>query len=802
MKKSITLIQCAVVKVVCYCLLLASLPAARANSTFIIGETNFLLNGQPFQIKAGEMHPARIPHQYWADRLRMAHAMGLNTISVYTFWNQFEPREGVFDFTGDNDVAEFVRLAQAEGLYVILRPGPYVCAEWEFGGYPWWLLKQHDLKVRSQDPRFLAAAEIYLKKLGGLLAPLQITHGGPIILIQVENEYGSYGADHAYTAKIRDLERVAGFDVPQFTADGGGSMMAGGHVPDTLPGLNGGGGPDIMKEIGKYRPHGPWLVPEFYPGWLDHWGEPHAQTGIGDLVRETEWKLTNNVSFCYYMVYGGTSFGFMNGANYGDNFQPQPTSYDYDAPIDEAGRPTKKFFALRGVLAKYLAPGETLPDVPATTPIIAVPNIQLTDFAGLFDNLGQPVHSEEPLSFEDLDQGYGYVLYRTQIVGPTNALLKIKQLRDYATVYVDGQRVAILDRRYHQDSTMLNLTNASATLDILVENGGRINYGHKLTDNRKGITQSVSLGDSELTGWDMYKFPFDGSNAFDSLNFHSLPGDSANAADNNLPAVYRGSFDLTETGNTFLDMRAWGKGIVYVNGHNLGRYWFIGPQQTLYCPGCWLQEGRNEIVVFEQLKGGVHPLSGITTPILDQLNPDPTEPPQIVAAAANPRTPPDRSQLKAPDLQPSDLIKVGTLADSDDAQDITFVPVRARYLCLQALSSQNGDEFTTLGELDVLDAAGKTVSHKGWRVAYVDSEETSGDFAPAENAFDGDENTFWHTAWSTTQPPHPHTLEIDLGNTREISGLRLLPRQDSPNGRIKDYRLYLRTEPFSTSTVK
>ncbi len=634
MKNLIPAIPSALLKATCCCLLLASLPAARAGSTFVIGETNFLLNGQPFQIKAGEMHPARFPHQYWADRLRMAHAMGLNTVSVYTFWNQFEARQGEFDFTGDNDVAEFVRLAQAEGLYVILRPGPYVCAEWEFGGYPWWLLKLHDLKVRSQDPRFLTAAEIYLKKLGEQLAPLQITHGGPIILIQVENEYGSDGTDHVYTAKIRDLERAAGFDVPQFTADGGG-MMAAGHVPGTLPGLNG-GGPDIMKEIGGYRPHGPWLVPEFYPGWLDHWGEPHAQTGIDDLVQKTEWKLTNNVSFCYYMVYGGTSFGFMNGANYGDNFQPQPTSYDYDAPIDEAGRPTKKFFALRNVLAKYLAPGETLRDVPAAPPIIAIPDIQLTESAGLFDNLGQPVHSEEPLSFEDLNQGYGYVLYRTQIAGPTNALLKIKQLRDYATVYVDARRVAVLDRRYRQDSTIFNLTNASATLDILVENGGRINYGHKLTDNRKSITQSVSLGGTELTGWEMYKFPFGSSNDLASLNFHSVPGHSETAADGNLPCVYRGSFDLTETGNTFLDMRAWGKGIVYVNGHNLGRYWFIGPQQTLYCPGCWLQIGQNEIVVFEQLKGGPHPLVGITNPILDCLNPDPTEPPQIAAAAPNP----------------------------------------------------------------------------------------------------------------------------------------------------------------------
>ena len=300
--------------------------------------------------------------------------------------------------------------------------------------------------MRSQDPRFLAAAETYMKKLGEQLAPLQITHGGPIIMVQVENEYGSYGSDHVYMGKIRDMDRAAGFDVPFFTADGGGNMMADGHLPDALPGLNGGGGKSIMKEIGKYRPTGPWFVPEFYPGWLDHWGEPHAKVGLGGLARETEWKLTNNVSFCYYMIYGGTSFGFMNGANYGGNFQPQPTSYDYNSPMDEMGRPTDKYFALRDVLAKHLAPGETLPDVPATTPVIEIPQIEFTASASLFDLLGKPVKSEKPLSFEDLDQGYGYVLYRTKISGPAGATLKINKLRDYAVVCVDGKRIATLDR--------------------------------------------------------------------------------------------------------------------------------------------------------------------------------------------------------------------------------------------------------------------------------------------------------------------------------------------------------------------
>jgi beta-galactosidase len=768
------------------CLALVALPLAAA--TFTIGDKDFLLDGKPFQIKAGEMHPSRVPHEYWANRLRMAHAMGLNTVSIYVFWNAHEPREGEFNFKGDADIAQFVRLAQKEGLWVILRPGPYCCAEWEFGGFPWWLLKQHDLKVRSQDPRFLAAAETYMKKLGEQLAPLQITHGGPIIMVQVENEYGSYGADHVYMGKIRDLDRAAGFDVPFFTADGGGNMMAGGHLPDALPGLNGGDGPGIFKEIGKYRPTGPWFVPEFYPGWLDHWGEPHAKVGLGGLARETEWKLTNNVSFCYYMIYGGTSFGFMNGANYGGNFQPQPTSYDYNSPMDEMGRPTDKFFALRDVLKKYLAPGETLPDVPATTPVIEIPKIEFTSSTSLFDLLGKPVKSEKPLSLEDLDQGYGYVLYRTKISNAAGATLKLNKLRDYAVVLVDGKRIATLDRRDRQDS--LVLTNAGARLDILVENGGRINYGRQLTDNRKGITESVTLGDSELTGWEMFKLPFDKvPKQATKLKVSRLVPDTA-------PFIARGRFELSQIGDTFLDLRGWGKGIVFVNGHNLGRYWHIGPQQTLYCPGVWLKKGRNEIVIFEQIKDGIQPLAGIKTPVLDQLNKDENASAVPVKAGKKPAPMVVRGKMAESKFSDSALVKTGALPDSDDEQTVTFPAQKARYLGLQALSSHNGDEFTTLAELNVLDAAGKTVPRKNWKVVYVDSEENFSEGDQAEMAFDGDPDTFWHSLWSAPHSSHPHTLVLDLGAEQEISGVRLLPRHDSANGRIKDYKLYLSLAPF------
>ena len=765
-------------------LALAQFPLAA--STFTIGDKDFLLDGKPFLIKAGEMHPARVPHEYWADRLKMIHAMGLNTVSIYVFWNQHEPQEGKFNFKGDANIAEFVRLAQKEGLWVIVRPGPYCCAEWEFGGYPWWLLKSGDLKVRCQDPKFLAQAGTYFKKLGEQLALLQITRGGPIIMIQVENEYGSYGSDHVYMGKIRDLERAAGFDVPQFTSDGGGHMMAGGSLPGVLPGLNGGGGTNIMKEISKYRPTGPWFVPEFYPGWLDHWGEEHAQTGIRGLVRETEWKITNNVSFCYYMVFGGTSFGFMNGANYGGHFQPQPTSYDYDAPIDEAGRPTKKFFALREVLGRHLASGETLREVPATAPIIELPQIELNESASVFDILGKPVKSEKPLSFEDLGQDYGYVLYRTKISGPVDALLKLKDLRDYAVVCVDGKRIATLDRRHKQDSLSLVVTNASATLDILVENGGRINYGGQIPFNHKGITESVTFGDRELTSWEMFKLPF-----AKVLPLKISSKTTTGAA----PFVARGTFTLAQVGDTFLDLRGWGKGIVFVNGHNLGRYWYIGPQQTLYVPGVWLKQGRNEIVVFEQIKDGLRPLASVKEPVLNQLNPDENAVVRSKVINKSENTAP-RGKMQEPKFPVSALVKTGVLADSEEEQTVRVPTQKARYLGLQALSSHNGDEFTTLAELDALDAAGKTVSRKNWKVVYVDSEENFAEGDQAEEVLDSDAATFWHSLWSAPHTSHPHTLVIDFGAEQEISGVRLLPRQDSPNGRIKDYRLYLDAKAF------
>lgn len=582
--------------------------------TFALGDSVFLLDHKPFQIISGEIHYVRIPDAYWRDRLYKARAMGLNTVTIYCMWNMHEPEPGKWEFTGNEDVARFVREAQRAGLWVIIRPGPYVCAEWEFGGYPWWLLRDKDIQVRSRDPRFMKAAKEYLMQLGRQLAPLQITHGGPILMVQVENEYGSFGNDTTYERMIAHDLKDAGFNVPFFTADGD-WLFKNAALPGILPGGNGETNPENLKKlVDEYHDgKGPYFVPELYPGWLDHWGHQFIKVPAEQVVKETKGLLDAGVSFNYYMFTGGTNFGFMNGANYTkeEPIQPDITSYDYDAPLSEAGVCTPKYMAIRNLLLDHMTPEERakVPPVPAQPQFINIQDIQLTGSASLFDNLPKPVYSEQPMNMESLNQGYGYVLYRKKLAQGGNGLLKINGLRDYAEIYINGKRVGILNRMYNQDSIEINAP-VGARLDILVENLGRINYGHELIHNRKGIIGEVTLNDNVLTGWDNYSLPFKNTG---HIRFKS------NDRNTEAPVIYRGNFDIKENESTFLDMTNWGKGIVFVNGHNVGRYWHIGPQQTLYVPGCWLKKGKNTIVIFEQLKGGKTSVSAIDHPILDQL---------------------------------------------------------------------------------------------------------------------------------------------------------------------------------------
>lgn len=580
--------------------------------TFGFGNNSFLLDGKPIVLISGEMHFARIPREYWRDRLRMARAMGLNTIATYIFWNYHEPEKGKYDFAGNADVAQFVKIAQEEGLWIIVRPSPYACAEWEFGGYPWWLINEKDMKVRSRDPRFLELSKRYFKELGKQLAPLQITRGGNIIMVQLENEYGSYDSDKEYLTVNKNIIRESGFDVELYTCDGP-TQMSAGYLPGLLPAVNGLDDVKLVRELinKHHNGAGPYFIAEWYPAWFDTWGVAHHVVPAEAYVKKLDEVLANGVSINMYMAHGGTSRGFMNGANFDRTmpYSPQITSYDYDAPIDEAGNATPKFMAFREVIQKHLPPGQTLPPVPAPKRTIAVPRFMLQESAGLFANLPAPVESDRPLSFEDLHQGYGYVLYRTRLKGPQRGALQLERLRDYALVFVNGKRVAVLDRRLNQDSLGVDIPAGDVTLDLFVENLGRVNYGPYLNDNRKGITERVTLNGQEVKGWTMYGFPF---NDVSGVTF-------SNAGRHSGPVVRRGTFSLDDTADTYLDMSDWGKGCVWLNGRSIGRYWYIGPQQTLYVPGPWLRKGRNEVVVLELLQENQDQLQGIQTPILDQL---------------------------------------------------------------------------------------------------------------------------------------------------------------------------------------
>jgi beta-galactosidase len=565
--------------------------SAQANHTFGWKGENFLLDSKPFIIRSGEMHYPRVPREYWRDRFKKAKAMGLNTITTYVFWNLHEPTSGKFDFTGNLDVAEFVREAGQEGLYVIIRPGPYICTEWDFGGFPSWLLKVPDMKVRSGDRRFLEAAGRYMKEVGKQLVPLQINHGGNIIMTQVENEYGSFGKDHDYMRAVERMILDAGFDNQLYTADGSADyMLSGGTLPDALSVINFGADETIAGEFtnfAKFRKDVPRMSGEFWIGWFDHWGEKRHTVSPEVPAKGVDWMLTNGISFSLYMFHGGTSFGFMAGANSSKEMpiEPDTSSYDYDSPLDEAGRPTKKFFALRDVIQKHF-PGEKFPGLPAENPMIEIPNFELKETAGI-EQLVKPTKSKEPLTMESLDQSYGFVLYRKAIDKAVSGRLAFGEIRDYAVISQGGKVLGTLDRRLKQNSLDVKLEGGKP-LDILVENMGRINFGGRLVDDRKGIIGEVKLDDSTLTDWEVYSLPMTDLN---SLRF--------SRKQQNSPVFYRGSFELKSVGDSFMDTSSWEKGHVWINGHHLGRFWKIGPQQTLYVPASWLQKGRNDVIVLD-----------------------------------------------------------------------------------------------------------------------------------------------------------------------------------------------------------
>ncbi len=591
-----------------FCSVVATPPTSAQSHSFGVKDGQFQLDGKPFQIISGEMHYARIPRAYWRDRFRMARAMGLNTVTTYIFWNVHEPTPGVYDFSGNYDVAEFIREAQQEGLYVILRPGPYACAEWEFGGYPAWLLRDPSLVVRSNNPKFLQPAARWMHRLGQELAPLQVGVGGPILLVQVENEYGSFGSDHEYMQQIRHLLEDSGFTHSQlYTADGPEQVPAG-SLPDLPVGINFGGGDSgaaqkAFAELSKHRSQGPFFNSEFWAGWFDQWGGQHATTNISVETQNLDWILSRGYSVSIYMFHGGTSFGWMNGADSdGKNYQPYVTSYDYVAPLDESGRPTAKYTAFRDVIAKYSK--EPLPPVPAVSSPMSIPAFPTSQSVSLWKVLPTPVHSEQLRSMEDLGQAYGYILYRTRIAAPVRGTLVLDGLHDYAVVFLDGRPLGALDRRLDQQQLPFE-ASAASQLDILVENTGRVNFSSAIQGERKGILNKVTLNGKPLLGWDIFPLPMEHPDRF---AFSDAPCEG--------PCFYKANFQIDSPADTFLDTTAFHKGQVWLNGAALGRVWDIGPQKTLYVPAPWLRSGQNEVVVFDLDGQSGRSLVGRNKPIL------------------------------------------------------------------------------------------------------------------------------------------------------------------------------------------
>ncbi len=573
---------------------------------FELSGRQFLLDGRPFQIRSGEMHPIRIPAEYWRQRIRMAKAMGLNTIAVYVMWNALESEPGVFDLkSGSRDFARFIALCREEGLWVYLRPGPYVCAEWDFGGLPPYLLREPDIRVRDRhDAHYMQAVRRYLDTVAPLIAPLMAKQGGPILMLQVENEYASFGHDLDYLKLLQSMWRERGIDGPFSISDGLGQLQKQHtYLPGAALGLDGDTDFAAAQPIAGECPV--W-VGEGYPGWLTHWGD--AAFARGDYADTLRQLLEQGRSFNLYVVHGGSNFGFGAGANaHGDysNFEPVITSYDYGAPINERGEATADYHRFRGMIEAHLK--HPLPAPPPAPPAIRIAAVTPQPYASLWDNLPAPKTVERPQSNEQLfAQDHGLVVYRKRL--RAGGQLSIDGLRDYATVSSDGRYLDYLSRvrkpglHERAEVAVPALAHGSeAELAILVDSFGHVGYGPAMAD-RKGIVGEISLDGHMLRDWQAHGIPLDEAWL---AGLHPLA-----QAPTRPGLFFRASLKLDQLGDSYLDMSAWDKGYVWVNRHLLGRYWRIGPQQRLFCPASWLRKGDNELLVFDLHRTEGAPLQG------------------------------------------------------------------------------------------------------------------------------------------------------------------------------------------------
>ena len=764
----------------CSLMFMGCSPIQKEKHTFSIGDKTFLLDGKPFLIKAAEMHYTRIPAEYWEHRIQMCKALGMNTICIYAFWNIHEQKEGEFDFKGQNDIAAFCRLAQKHGMYIMLRPGPYVCSEWEMGGLPWWLLKKKDIKLRTNDAYFLERTKLFMNEIGKELADLQVSRGGNIIMVQVENEYGAYATDKEYIANIRDIVKGAGFtDVPLFQCDWSSTFQRNG-LDDLVWTINFGTGANIdaqFKKLQEARPNAPLMCSEFWSGWFDHWGRKHETRDAETMVSGIKDMLDRHISFSLYMTHGGTTFGHWGGAN-SPAYSAMCSSYDYDAPISEAGWATPKYYKLREMMMQYADSAQVIPDVPAAYPVIEIPEFELKEVAPLFDNLPEPKLSEDIKPMEQFDQGWGTILYRTSLPEvKEGTTLLIDEVHDWAQVYADGKLLGRLGRSRGQNSLVLPSLQKGTRLDILVEAMGRVNFDVAIHD-RKGITNKVELltetDKKELKNWEVYSFPVDYDFA-ESKKY--AEGEKLDA-----PAYYRATFELDRVGDVFLDMQTRGKGMVWVNGKAMGRFWKIGPQQTLFMPGCWLKRGKNEIIVLDLLGPEKATVSGLKRPILDMLRAE---------APATHRTKGQNLNLKG-----EKSVAIGELTAGNGWQEVKFgKTVAGRYFCLEALSAQDGKDNAAVAEFYLLDENGKPLPRQHWKIEYADSESTSWGNFTADKIYDLQESTYWSTR---DGDKYPHRFVINLGEDVKVSGFRYLPRaEESYPGMIKKYKAYVKSTPFN-----
>ncbi len=557
-------------------------------ATFEIGEHDFLLDGHPHQIISGALHYFRVHPAQWADRIHKARLMGLNAIETYVAWNFHSPEPGRFDTDGPRDLGRFLDLVAAEGLHAIVRPGPYICAEWDNGGLPAWLFRNEQVGVRRREPLYLAAVAEYLKRVYEIVRPRQVDVGGPVILVQIENEYGAYGTDTQYLTELVRVTREAGITVPLSTVDQPtDEMLSNGSIPGVhVTASFGSRAAERLVTLRAHQPSGPLMCMEFWDGWFDSWGTHHHTTEPAAAARDLEAILSVGGSVNFYMFHGGTNFGLTNGANDNGRYAPITTSYDYDAPLDEAGNPTDKFFAFRDVIARYAKVPDEVPDDPRPAPALSVQLDERSNLLTLAGSLGSDSRHDDLPTFDDLGHDRGIAIFTTSLHGNGPAVLSFEEVRDRAWVFLDGNPVGVLARDAHEQAIVL--PRSAGELVILVEDQGRVDYGPRIGEH-KGLIGGARLDGELILGWNAR--PVD----LDKLLTLELDHDDMAVG----PVIARGTFDLIETSDLFLDTAGWGKGFAWVNGFALGRYWRRGPQRTLYVPGPVTRAGRNELVVVE-----------------------------------------------------------------------------------------------------------------------------------------------------------------------------------------------------------